>query len=363
MPSLFLSLAMLLGVVAGALSPAHHESLPTPSPAASSDPLAGHPWGTYEGPQELSWGPYEHSTGQRRKLLGDIALTPKAKWFGAWIPNAQIAQRVDDYITDAQHGDPQTLVQMTVFRMVPWEQDACHRLPTKAERSSYKQWIDRFATAVGGAYAAIVLQPDGPFALCAPHGSKVPSSLVAYAARRLSAQPHATVYVEAGAADWPAAGQGGVDAAVQILLRGGIRYAHGFALDSTHYDSTADEIRRAKAIATQLSSLGYPGRKAVINTSGNGHPWVFGDYTGKDPDNPPVCASAQAPAGRTCETLGIPPTARVGAARWGLAPALRRQARRYVDAYLWVGRPWLYNGASPFVMKRALQLVRSTPWR
>src|SRR4051794_11820856 len=62
---------------------------PTAAPRTSTyvNPLAGRPWGTYEGPQELSWAPYASATGTRKRLLGYIALAPKAKWFGAWIPN------------------------------------------------------------------------------------------------------------------------------------------------------------------------------------------------------------------------------------------------------------------------------------
>jgi endoglucanase len=386
MPSVLAPLAVLLSLATGLLSPAQPvdgeagpvtaassrppvSSRPTPGPAAAPrtstyvNPLAGRPWGTYEGPQELSWAPYAGATGTRKQLLGYIALTPKAKWFGAWIPNDQITQRVKDYVANAQAGDPSTLVQMTVFRMVPWEHEACTRLPTRAERASYRRWIDLFASAVGGAHAAIVLQPDGPFALCAPGGSTLPSRLVAYAAKVLSAQPHTSVYVEAGAADWPAAGQGGVDTAVKILVRGGIQYAHGFALDSTHYDSTTDEVARAAAISQRLATLGYPGRRAVINTSSSGHPFLFGTYTGQDPDNADVCQSRTTPATTTCVTLGIPPTTHVAADRWNLPATTERLARHYVDAYLWVGRPWLYRQNQPFVLSRALQLVRSTPWR
>ena len=253
---------------------------------------------------------------------------------------------------------------MTVFRMVPWEQEACSRLPTRAEQASYKRWIKNFAGAVGRTPTAIVLQPDGPFALCAPRGSSLPSRLVAYAARVLSAQPHTSVYVETGAADWPHSGsQGGVEAAVKILVRGGIAHARGFALSSTHFDSTTAEIARAAAISKLLAARGYPGRKAVINTSSNGHPYEYGLYTGKDPDNPTVCPSRTTPAGRTCITLGIPPTADVASPRWKLPAASARLAQQYVDAYLWVGRPWLYRSSQPFVLRRALDLVHSTPWR
>jgi hypothetical protein len=379
MPSVLAPLAVLLSLATGLLSPAQpvdaeagpstagvsRPAPPTAAPRTSTyvNPLAGRPWGTYEGPQELSWAPYASATGTRKRLLGYIALAPKAKWFGAWIPNSQITQRVKDYVANAQAGDRSTLVQMTVFRMVPWEHEACNRLPTRAEARSYRRWIDLFASAVGDAHAAIVLQPDGPFALCAPGGSTLPSHLVAYAAKVLSAQPHTSVYVEAGAADWPAEGQGGVDAAVRILVRGGIQYAHGFALDSTHYDATTNEVARAAAISQRLATLGYPGRRAVINTSSSGHPFDFGTYTGQDPDNAFVCQSPTAPAATTCVTLGIPPTARVAADRWNLPAATDRLARQYVDAYLWVGRPWLYRQNQPFVTSRALQLVRSTPWR
>ena len=380
MPNPFVPLALLLTALvalAHPTAPTHPTAPPSHAPqhhatarsvsvarAADTDPFRQHAWANYQGPQDLAWAPYEQATGHRKKVLGYLALQPKAKWFGAWIPDSQIAARVHDYVTNAQGGNPDALVQMTVFRMVPWEQEACTRLPTRAERTSYKHWIKRFAAAVGTTPTAIVLQPDGPFALCTPHGSKVPSRLVAYAARVLSAQPRASVYVEAGAADWPHAGsQGGVGAAVKILVRGGIRYARGFALSSTHFDSTTDEIARAAAISRALATAGYPGRKAVINTSSDGHPYEYGLYTGPDPNNPKVCPGRDTPAAKTCITLGIPPTADVAAARWNLPAGSARLAQRYVDAYLWVGRPWLYRSSQPFVMRRALDLVHSTPWR
>ena len=372
MPRVLLPLAMLLSLAVGLLSPtlpadAHGPAraavpLARTAVAATDDPLAGRPWGVYEGTQDQSWQPYESATGTQKSLLGYIALTPKMKWFGAWIPTSQVTAKIAGYVANAQHGDPTALVQMAVFRMVPWEHAACTRLPTMAERTAYRHWIDGFAAGVGNAYAAIVLQPDGPFALCAPGGSHVPSDLIAYSAKVLSALPHTSVYIEAGAADWPA-GPTGADTAVKILVRGGIRYARGFALNSTHYDSTVAEVARAAAIAQRLAALGYPGRKAVINTSSNGHPFDFGSYAGSDAANARVCPSTTAAVSSTCVTLGIPPTTAVGASRWGLPAETDRLARQYVDAYMWIGRPWLHDQNSPFVTSRALQLVRTTPFR
>ncbi|HET6627520.1 MAG TPA: glycoside hydrolase family 6 protein [Nocardioidaceae bacterium] len=329
----------------------------------TGNPLAGRPWGVYKGSADQSWDPYVNSSGTTRRTLAKIALRPKAKWFGAWIPNSQIASKVRDYVANSQDGNRNALVQMAVFRMVPWEHDACRRLPTAAQQASYKRWTDRFARGVGSAHAAIILQPDGPFALCAPHGSRIPSRLIAYSARVLSALPNTSVYIDAGAADWPAAGsQGGVGAAVKILTRAGVRYTRGFALNSTHYSSTANEVARGTAIVRALRRRGYGRKHFVVNTSSNGHPFVFGRYTGSDPDNAFVCRSRTEPAARTCVTLGIPPTADVTNSRWRQSATTNRRARRHVDGYLWFGRPWLYRQADPFVMQRALQLVRSTPY-
>ena len=309
----------------------------------------------------MSWAPYAKSTGVNRALLAKIALRPKAAWFGAWVPNADIAARVREYISVSQAGNPNALVQMTVFRSVPWEGEACRRLPTVAEQISQKQWTDRFVSAIGTAHVAIILQPDGPFALCVPRGSLLPSKLIAYSAREFSKLPNTSVYIDAGAADWPAAvGQGGVGAAVRFLVPAGIQYARGIALNSTHYSSTTNEIVRGAAIVRALAAQGIPGKKVVISTSSNGHPFVFGNYTGPDPDNAFVCASAT--DNRTCVKLGIPPTASVAQTQWRLSAATNQLARTYVDGYMWFGRPWLYRQNSPFDMARALQLGRTSPY-
>ncbi len=330
---------------------------------AAGNPLAGRPWGVYQGRGDQAWQPYAAATGTRKQLLARIALRPKAKWFGAWIPAAQIADKVRAYVAASQAGHPEALVQLTLFAMKPWEHDACKRLPTAAEQASYADWTNRVAGAIGDAHAAVVLQPDGPFALCAPGGSTLPSSMIAASARRLSALPNTSVYIEAGAADWPAAGrQGGVDAAVRLLVQGGIRYTRGFALNGTHYSSTADEVARGAAIVRGLAARGIPGKHFVVNTSSNGHPFTFGSYSGPDPDNASVCKTRSDPLARTCVTLGIPPTTEVADARWGLPAVTRDLAAQYVDGYLWFGRPWLYRQADPFVMSRALQLVLTTPY-
>ena len=82
---------------------------------------------------------------------------------------------------------------------------------------------------------------------------------------------------------------------------------------------------------------------------------------GPDPDYAFGCTTASDPVVRTCVTLGIRPTYDVANPRWALSATTADLATRYVDGYLWFGRPRLYRQADPFVTSRALQLVPSTP--
>lgn len=328
----------------------------TAARANPHNPLAGRRWGVYKGPADQAWAPYQRARGSQRTLLGRIALRPRSTWFGAWTSNADIRAKVHKYIANMSGGNPKVLVQMAVFRMQPWEHAACSRLPSAAQQSSYKRWINRFAGAVGAQHTAIILQPDGPFALCAPHGSKLPSHLIGYAARRFAALPHTAVYIDAGASDWPS---NDPKKAAAILTPAGIGAVRGFALNSTHYVSTASDVAFGTAIVRQLARRGHPGKHFVINTAQNGAPFRWGRKRTSNFDNSPVCRAGM----RTrCVTLGIPPTTNVASTRWRLGATNRARAAAHVDAFLWYGRPWLYMQASPFVKSRALQLARTTPW-
>ena len=371
-PSLIAGVIVPLALVAGTAVQAR--TTPTsPSPTRSEapltktrfrqmattarTPLAGRHWGVYKGSAELAWDPYVQATGARKRLLGKIALRPKAKWFGAWITPAEISQKVRDYIANSTAGHPDALVQMTVFRMVPWEAEVDDRLPTRAEQASYKTWIDHFAATVGDdTHAAIILQPDGPLALKAPQNSRLPSQMIAYAARKFGALDHTSTYIDAGASDWPASHP---EVAATIVQRAGVKYVRGFALNATHYTSTGDNIEYGTQVVAELARRGLPGKHFVVDTAENGRPFEFSQYRGTHPNNAKVCETR---AERRCVTLGIPPTANVANVAWGLSSANRARARAHVDGYLWFGRPWLYMQTNPFDMHRALAMARTTPY-
>jgi endoglucanase len=328
-----------------------------PSLAANPDnPLANRAWGVYKGKADQAWEPYDKSTGEERELLGKIALRPRATWFGAWTANSDIRAKVEKYVANMSGGDPDKLVQMAVFRVKPWEHKACERIATDDERASYRQWIRLFAKGVGAQHAAIIVQPDGPFALCAPGGSKRPSRMVGYAVKKFAALPNTAVYIDAGASDWP---DKKPERAADILMPASIRLARGFALDATHYTSTGDNVAYGTKVVAELASRGVPGKHFVINTAQNGAPFTWNQKRTDNFDNSPVCENTSMDR---CVTLGIPPTTDVANSRWGLSATNESRAAKHVDGYLWFGRPWLYMQADPFVKSRALQLARTTPY-
>lgn len=351
-----LGTATLATTTSPAVAPTTVSAATTINPANPTNPLRGLKWGVYKGNADMSWAPYVASKGTERELLAKISLRPKAQWFGAWISNATIGTKIDQYIANATGGDPDTLVQLTMFRMKPWEHDTCKRLPTDAEISSYKQWTTRAAQAIGSQHTALILQPDGPFALCAPKQATIYSRLVAYAAKKYSALPHTSVYIDAGASDWPSKDP---KKAADIAVAGGVKYARGFAFNSTHYATTPNEIAAGTLVVAELNRRGITDKHFVINTSSNGQGFTFGTAKGAHPDNADVCKNLTE---THCVTLGIPPTTRVASSKWKLGDTDQAKAAKYVDAYLWFGRPWLNMQASPFVKSRALQLARTTPY-
>jgi hypothetical protein len=321
--------------------------------ASRSNPLAGMRWGVYKGPNYNSIYPdYQRARGRDRRLLAKIALRPLMFTFGDWFADSEARSVAQDFIANSTGGNPAVLSQVAIFRLDPWEGAACpNGVWNAANQRSYRTWVDNFAAGIGSSRVALILQPDLPFAMCAH--SPVPLELVSYAARRFNGLPHTTVYVDAGARYWPSFNQ-----AVSMLEQAGIRYARGFALNTSEYDTTGSELGYGARLAQALAGAGYPNKHFVLSTTQNGAGFLNGQYPG-DVNNPRVCRNR---FDTLCVTLGIPPTTDVANRRWRLSAQDAGLARRYVDAYVWAGRPWLSGAAAQFDVQRALGLAASTPW-
>lgn len=341
-----------------AAQPAHEEN--------PANPLAGRRWGVYGGPLEAIWAPYQASSGQQRALLEKIARRPKATWLGDWTASAErISGTIREYVAVTTGGDRDVLVQLSIFRMVPWEHAACDRAPSLAEAGSYRRWISNAAAALGDQHTALILQPDLPFWWCAPN-RQLTRELIRHAVRAFSAQPNTSVYLDAGDADWSSTPQSGTprpEQAADMLIANGIAEARGFALGATHYVGTAERIDYGARLVEILAARGVGQKRFVVDTGQNGNPMRWPEVTpvgGSIKDNARICTS---PGDRNgCATLGIPPTSRVGDPRWGLPESTAAKARRHVDGYLWFSRSWLRMQADWVGPQRALDMARSTRW-
>ena len=339
--------AALLACAATAWAGAANGGLPGASP---TNPLAGMTWGTYRitstdpGIDPPSAYFNTARSDADRAEFDKLLAQPRFRWFGAWIPTFSQGNKrgaratAQNYIQQVTGGDPDVGVQIGIFRLEPFEHEACTRLPTQAEISDYKAWIGEFAAGIGSARVALVLQPDMPFTLCLPGHSQVDLQLIAWTAQAFNALPHTTVYIDAGAADWkkPAT-------IASMLARAGIRSARGFALNLTHYDSTTRQVAYGKQVLKALARRHIRGKHFVVNTAQNGRPFTTQQYMHEFQ----VAAVCQTRSSLHCVTLGQPPTTQTGSAA--------------VDAFLWLGRPWI-NNATRRGYDEVLQLVETSPF-
>ncbi|MEU5955423.1 glycoside hydrolase family 6 protein [Streptomyces sp. NPDC047525] len=171
----------------------------------------------------------------------------------------------------------------------------------------YRQWIDKFAGAIGESPAVVILEPDAiPHIVdgCTPaeyHADRY--QLLSEGIQRLKQQQKVKVYLDAGNPGWI----NQADKLAQPLQQAGIAQADGFSLNVSNFQSDGT----IKAYGRSLSGI-VGGKHFVMDTSRNGKGPLAGDRADAW-CNPP---------GRG---LGTPPTDKTGDA--------------LLDAVLWIKRP------------------------
>jgi endoglucanase len=315
------------------------------------------PWPAFEVPWDGPWAAYTSATGTNKALLAKIALRPRVEWFTSGTQNGDATAKIRKVIQGFQHGNPDAYAQIAIFGMYP--KGESHRSdPIPATQvATYKHWIDQIAAGISDSKVIMVLEPD----LAVAWGGWKPGvrfAMARYAARELGALPNTKVYLDGSDADWLKLGK-----ADQMVRLAGIQYVDGIALGATHYSSTSGNIRFGAALVRRLAAEGIGGKTVVIDTADNAKPFTPAEFWKRFPHgdigNANLCKTK---AESKCVTLGIPPTTQVALTRWHLSATDRQLATRYVDAYLWFGRPWLYQQASPFQLNRALAVARTTPF-
>jgi hypothetical protein len=299
------------------------------------------------------WRTYQSATGSNQTQLARLALQPQAVWLGWEQPTSQVQADAAAAVAASQNGNPNALTEFATFELNPWENQRANGVDKPAVHGHWnvradEAWYRNMAAGIGNARALVIEQVDLPVALKVL--STAPEQIDTYAARVLSANPHTTVYIDGGTFGWTSATN---DA--ELLIRNGIRYARGFALNSTDYDPTATEDEFGAQVVAALAKLGVRGKHFIVGTDENGQPYKPADVKGRGINDAPICHGRIQTA---CQRTGIPPTVNVASPRWHLGTEAARDARRYCDGYVWSGQPWDID-AGPFVPQRALWLAEN----
>lgn len=344
----FTLLALLILALAApaALAGAANGGLPT----ATSNPIAGVKWGTYATDStDPSLDPPSayYNTAKNAQDKADFAkllAVPRFRWFGAWVPTFNQGTKwgarktATNYIAAVQNGDPDTAVGIGIFRLDPFERAACSKLPSAAQQAEYKRWIQEFAAGIGDSRVILLLQPDMPFTLCLPHHSQIDLKLINWTAKQFNALSHTTVYIDSGASDWLKPAQSG-----SMLKRAGVGSVRGFALNLTHYDSTARSVAYGKQVVKWLSAHGVKNVHFTVSTAMNGHPFI--SY--KHRRTFKLGTECRTKTSTNCVALGQKPTTNTSSP--------------LCDGYLWFGRPWIDNAVRRSY-DEVLQIIRTSPY-
>jgi endoglucanase len=208
--------------------------------------------------QAQTWA---HSRPNPAAQMRKIAAEPWAEWYGGWLPDPGVLfrQRVQD-----RYAPDNATAFIAVYNLPYRDCSGVYSAGGAHGAGAYKAWIRSIADAIGSYPTIVIVEPDGvPDTPCL-HARGLDGQrldLIAYATKTLASLSHTSVYIDAGRSDWLPAGE-----VISLLRRAGVRYARGFALDTTGYARTADELRYGHQIGAALG-----GKHFVVNTSRNGN--------------------------------------------------------------------------------------------
>ncbi|OBG32050.1 MULTISPECIES: glycoside hydrolase family 6 protein [Mycolicibacter] len=295
-----------------------------PAQADGDNPLGGMPF--YVDP--ISKAMHAANAQPDSAELARVANTPQAYWLDQAFGVGSVGSTVARHTGAAAAAGAMPVL---VLYAIPHRDCGSYAAGGFSSGASYRAWIDSVADGIGGNPAAIVLEPDAlAMADCLSGDQRQERfDLISYAVDTLGRNPATAVYVDAGHSRWVSAGE-----MANRLNQAGVGRARGFALNSTNYFTTEEEIGYGEEISGMTGGAHY-----VIDTSRNGAGPAEGDPYG-------WCN----PSGRA---LGTPPTANT--------------AGQHADAYLWVKRVGESDGscgsgepaAGHFVSEYAINLARN----
>lgn len=244
-----------------------------------------------------------------------LAAQPTALWIGDYSAPEEVRSYVQAAAKD------KSLPVLVLYNIVNRD---CGEYSAggSANADAYRAFVNRYAEAVSGSPALVILEPDalpqtkqendeGKPCL-SPTQQQEYYTLLQFAVGRLKQLPGVRVYLDAGNSAW----LDSKDMAAQ-LKRGGADKADGFSLNVSNFRPTEETLAYGREIAAKL-----PGKHFVVDTSRNG----LGPYKDSAHPDDNWCN----PPGRGLGHFPTTNTAQSGA-----------------DAYLYIKTPGESDGKDP----------------
>jgi endoglucanase len=285
-----------------------------PQTPTNGDPLQYVNWYVYgaQSPAGAAERKYAHSNPAWAQALHRIAYSPGSGSYRFWMwnqPASSLASTVEKFLADAEVAQPNTTVALSTYSLV---HGACES--PAAIKSRFENWISALARGIGNFRVVLYLEEDSLMETHCLDPSSIKTRLneLAYAVKALSVDPHALVYMDAGAPD------GWTDAThmAHYLKEADIADAQGFFVNATHNDWTTTDVAYGQKIARLTG-----GKHFIVQTDDNGR----GPLVPKDKrvnGNEVLCN----PVGR------------------GVGPLTWNTGYEFVDGFLWFNNPGNSDG-------------------
>ena len=228
-------------------------------------------------PDDLSWATYKRhvdsvikgktgSAARDIRLLEKIADEPEAQRFstgaGGGGPGATYGQ-VQKIFCHNLTADPGSIPIISTYFLHPLAPGCQSKAAFEAIGPTFRRQINEVAEGTGNRPALFLLEIDAlGSSACIIHSAAGPvyEADLRYEINKISALPHAVVYIEGGYSDSNAPGY-----TAKVLNAIGIRKIRGFYTNDTHLQWTAKEAKWAQQVSAKTHGAHF-----LINTSENG---------------------------------------------------------------------------------------------
>ncbi|SDN19417.1 glycoside hydrolase family 6 protein [Allokutzneria albata] len=203
----------------------------------------------------------EHPDDPRRDRINtEIATKPTAKWIGG--------KNVGSVAAHVGTAAAANRLPVMVAYNIPGRDCGSHSGGGAATPAEYRAWSSQFAAGIGDRPAVVVVEPDAVAqldCLTAPQ-KQTRIELLKYFTEQLKAKaPKASVYLDAGHANWIAAPK-----MASRLNEVGIANVRGFALNVSNYYPTTRSVTYGDTLRAELTKLGHT-KTFVVDVSRNGN--------------------------------------------------------------------------------------------